>query len=344
MGKYPFMTVANQYLSANAGVLAPTTQIEIGRRLKRMNKDFGQLVASGKIKQYNPMRMTEKEVIAYIGLLRARKMKDSGVDHNLTALGNILRFVGNGALDKAKMRYPQHFHKNGSKRLKPLDEEQRGKIIKAANMVQDNDWRKMEAYGLVVTAICTGLRPKELRFAKITDLDLEKGTLHAEEVKGKDSYGEPRNTAIHPDGIPFLKRYVNVRATMIMKRAPDNQVLFPARSKVRSDDGVFSLNGLTDLRGIVKRETGVNFDLRMCRRTFGQVGIDNGVSTESVSRMMGHSSTKTTEKYYCRKTQESAIQEAQQVWGNSPKPQSMARPMEPKTPLIKKFEWIAGYN
>jgi len=68
----------------------------------------------------------------------------------------------------------------------------------------------------------------------------------------------------------------------------------------------------------------------MCRRTFGQVGIDNGVSTESVSRMMGHASTKTTGKYYCRKTQESAIQEAQKVWGNSPKPQGAARPMEPK--------------
>jgi len=67
----------------------------------------------------------------------------------------------------------------------------------------------------------------------------------------------------------------------LWKKASDSQMLFPAMSKVRTEEGIFSLNGLTD-GGIVKRETGVNLDLRMCRRTFGQVGIDNGVSTESV--------------------------------------------------------------
>ena len=72
--------------------------------------------------------------------------------------------------------------------------------------------------------------------------------------------------------------------------------------------------------------------IQTCRRTFGQKDVDSGVLIDAMSRMMGHVSTKTIEKYYCRKTQESAIQQAQQVWGNSPKPQGIARHMEPKTP------------
>jgi hypothetical protein len=45
-----------------------------------------------------------------------------------------------------------------------------------------------------------------------------------------------------------------------------------------------------------------------------------GIPLDAVSHMMGHSSTKTTEKYYCRKTNDSAIIEAQQIYAKMSKP------------------------
>jgi integrase/recombinase XerD len=150
-------------------------------------------------------------------------------------------------------------------------------------------------YGIAVVCICTGLRAKELRLANIRDLNLVNRTLHAEHVKGEGKYGEPRDTGIHLDGMPFLKRYVKTRAAMIAKEAPTCEALFPAIQDVKKGgDGYYSQNSLTRPRAKVIAQTGVHFDSRACRRTFGQKNVDMGVPIESVSRMMGHSSTKTT--------------------------------------------------
>jgi hypothetical protein len=104
------------------------------------------------------------------------------------------------------------------------------------------------------------------------------------------------------------------------------------------------------LREIVINETGVVFDLRACRRTFGQTAVDKKVPIEAVSRMLGHSSTSITEKYYCRMTEESAINEAQKVWGKGSKeeqkpevPSEVARHPGENLPPYKKFNFPTGY-
>ncbi len=94
-----------------------------------------------------------------------------------------------------------------------------------------------------------------------------------------------------------------------------SDLLFPALQNLqKSRSGEFSTNGTTDLRSIVKEETGVSFDLRDCHRTFGQNCIDMEVPLDSTSRMMGHTTSKTTETYYARKNNDQAIAEAQRVW------------------------------
>ena len=64
---------------------------------------------------------------------------------------------------------------------------------------------------------------------------------------------------------------------------------------------------------------------------------------DSITRMMGHSSSKTTERYYCRKTSESAISNAQKVWRNVPKTQEVARSEKVKNPLIDEKICVTGY-
>jgi hypothetical protein len=58
--------------------------------------------------------------------------------------------------------------------------------------------------------------------------------------------------------------------------------------------------------------------------------------------MMGHSTTKTTEKYYCRKTTESAISDAQKVWSNAPRLHEVAISKKVKNPLIEMEIGTAG--
>ena len=52
----------------------------------------------------------------------------------------------------------------------------------------------------------------------------------------------------------------------------------------------------------------------MCRRTFGQKYLDSDVDIESVSVLMGHANTKTTEGFYSRKRLNKAIDNARNSW------------------------------
>ena len=136
IGRYPFKAVANEYLRVMDGVLANSTHKELTRRLDRMNKDLMKLKEDGSIMSCNPYRLTDKDVLAYISLLRSRGMHDSGIDHNIDGLAGLLKFVGNGAVDKAKRRYKHHFPHGPKQRLDPISDEDRQKILDAAEKVR----------------------------------------------------------------------------------------------------------------------------------------------------------------------------------------------------------------
>ena len=94
----------------------------------------------------------------------------------------------------------------------------------------------------------------------------------------------------------------------------DSPALFPSKS---SDDGFLSGNSLRVIKHVVEEDLGIRFDLRMCRRTFGQRYLDSDVDIESVSVLMGHASTKTTEGFYSRKRLNKAIDNARNSWLSS---------------------------
>jgi len=64
----------------------------------------------------------------------------------------------------------------------------------------------------------------------------------------------------------------------------------------------------------VEHVAGTKFKLKELRTSFGQILKDRGVSIESISKVMGHSTTKTTELYYARIRDISAFSEINDVW------------------------------
>ncbi len=90
--------------------------------------------------------------------------------------------------------------------------------------------------------------------------------------------------------------------------------LFPSKD---SADGYLSGNAIRSIKATVEDDLDVKFDLRMCRRTFGQRYLDSDVDIESVSVLMGHASTKTTEGFYSRKRLNKAIDNARNSWLSS---------------------------
>jgi integrase len=165
---------------------------------------------------------------------------------------------------------------------------------------------------VVVLGLCTGMRNKELRLCDVDDIDLSRKVVVAQHVKGEGSYGQSREIAMRPEAIGIMWKYLRARRKQVMQNCLCNEALFPAL--MDKGDGYLSSNSLIELKAIVEAEIGSRFDFRMCRRTYGQMAIDEGLPTDSLSVLMGHKTTKTTETYYARKRPEVAIRDAQDLW------------------------------
>ena len=63
------------------------------------------------------------------------------------------------------------------------------------------------------------------------------------------------------------------------------------------------------LKKKIQKVGGLRFKWKDFRSTFAQTCIDNGAKVESVSRCLGHSSTKITETYYGRIRNDKAMEE-----------------------------------
>ena len=77
---------------------------------------------------------------------------------------------------------------------------------------------------------------------------------------------------------------------------------------INSSPVLFLSNECNDLGHWVK------FSLRDCRRAFGQRYIDHDAAMADVSHLMGHKTTRTTETYYCRKTDDDVFRNVKGMW------------------------------
>jgi integrase/recombinase XerD len=336
MGRYPFMTWAKKYLCSVGDSYAPSTVVEMERRYRQMDREFRALKRSRRVNSTSPEKISPEDVLAYVNYQKKdKRMKESGILHNLGPLNNLLAYAGNPAVTIFKQKFRSSVPKKRSIRYPTLEEDLFQRILQEANRVKEDDWRRLKAYALVTLALSTGMRNKEIRFCKVADLDLKHMQIRAERVKGEGTYGQARSIAIRPEAHGILEKYLKLRSKKVAKKCLNNQALFPA---LRDDgDGYYSSNGIRMIKSIVEKEIGKKFDLRACRRTYGQKAIDEGLDLDAVSVLMGHNTTKTTETYYCRKRQETAIREAQDIWT-----QSSGNPGV-KTPKIEsKFE-VTGY-
>lgn len=334
IGKYPFMTWVNRYIDVLKGTFAESTLYDLERHYRRMSKVLDGLVKKGALTTANPKNMTMKDVGKIIVHYRNLGLGHGTIKRDFSALNGLLLFTGNPSFVMFKMRNPNLFPSTVGPRQAPLEKEFVVSLLNKANNVGENDWRRLRAYALVLFAIGSGCRMKELRLAEVVDLNLEDGTFHAERVKGEGTWGEPRDIPIRPEIMPVLRRYISARIKMLDEGNRASTALFPA---LHGNDGYLSANRVRLIKKTVEIEMGRAFDIRSCRRTFGQLMLDEGISVESVSVVMGHKNSRTTELYYARRKQKAAIEEARKTWNHD------SSPLPEKT-SIRFTGYISGYT
>jgi len=333
MGRNPLKTRVTQYLEANSGILAEETLKERARKLRAFEGRYAMLCETNPKLKRDPAIWGEKEMVAVLQEIKGHGWSPTTQARELENIQGVLRSVNNGILDGMKVKYPFLFPKRVTRRGPSLNQEECSKILKATEMI--SGWNGEVARFLIHTHLFTGLRPKELRRAEIDDLDLQTWTLRVRHPKGEGSYGSNREVPLPAPLRPVATAYLRARKQMLTEHG----LLYSRPLLCRKDkpDSFYSANRLRSIKARVEELSGVKFELRTLRRTYGQMIVD-GSDIETASIALGHNSVKTTQAYYCQKSLDTVKSNVLRALEN-------AVPITPsaKSRLISQKDYLTGY-
>lgn len=323
VGKY-----GGQYLGMSSRNYAPITLEVMQRRYIRIDKDVEFLVRTGRMTSQSPQKMIPEDIANFLVYRQSLGVTNSDILHDIAALKGAFAVVGRNTVDEALARYPYLRPNNhGRAGIQTMDPRAFDRIFENASQVDPGDWRRMRAYAVVVFALATGMRAKEFRLCNAEDIDIRGETWIAivRHPKGENKYGRQRPTWVDPVAYPFLTHYLRAREDFLEANDLYSHALFPGAV----DGGYLASNTLRTDKALVAEEIGYDFDLRMCRRTYGQRLIDRGVGVNVVSKILGHSSTNTTERYYCTMDDMDAVRSVSEMLSGGCVPDGSAASSEP---------------
>ncbi len=310
MPRDPFLSAARRYLDDLKPFRAPLTLEQLRRDLRTIARDLWCLRREGKAANVRPDTLNEDDVSALLLYWRTRptrygrSMDPTSQAHLFRALKTLLEWSGNGVVARMKARGHVRFPRTIEKPIEVLDAEDLRRLCEGAEHI--DGWSGYVARFLAVFLPATGLRPKEVRLARLADLDMARSRLLVSHPKGEGSWAAPDYAPVLPFAREAVADFLAAREAYL--GGETCEVLIPYR-RVSGDLGPWSEAMLRKLKAEMERASGVRFHLRTLRPTFAQTAKDAGVPIEAVSRALRHSSTRTTEAYYARMRGEDAFRE-----------------------------------
>jgi integrase/recombinase XerD len=321
-------------MESNRDYLAETTYAERERKLRMIARRFEKICAENPDLRRDPEDWTERELTAFILDMRRRGLSLGTQKKNLGHVQAILKFVGNPVLIRMKAQMPHAIPREHFVRGPSLKEDQVAKILSATESLKG--YRGEVAGFIMATYAYTGLRLSELRRARFEDLDTKAWVLRVRHPKGEGSYGDVRTVPIPGPLRPRVERFLRARENMIAKKGQlTAEPLIPRQRG--GPNAYYSENAFEQIAVKVRNASGVKFQFRTLRRTYGQSLLNRGVALPSVSLMLGHNSTLTTEKYYCRQDADSARLEVLRAFEDS-----VVHPVRETSKLTPETE-LTGY-
>jgi integrase/recombinase XerD len=331
------MTAANKYLARRKGFLAPSTYEENERKLRYLSKVFTQLRNEGRVSTTFPGSMTREDVQEFLLWMRSQELDSETQAKYLYLVNKLTLFCKNPVIQEMKDEGEKLPGKT-KKDLRSIDETDLRRIQQAAERI--SGWRGSVARFLVWIYPYTGVRPSELRLARLEDLDTKSWTFYVRHPKGEGSYGTKRTVPILPPARPAVERFLREREQYLRARNMRSEALVPNTDKGRKDD-FFSSNAFRVIKAMVEKEAGVEFRLKDFRPTYAQMNLDRNPNLLSdVSKFLGHATTKTTEEHYGRIRDRTAFRRLEQTWSQEPVPE----PAPDKKSVIRIQEYNTGYS
>ncbi|MFA6691964.1 MAG: site-specific integrase [Saccharofermentanales bacterium] len=303
MARYPYAEYSKRFMEEMQGIYSPVVWEVVNRRYKRQARDVQELFDSKKIKSSSPCKMDLYDVRALLVQRKALGHSYSEYSKEIAALSNLFVYCDNLAVARCLQKFPLLKPRSDHDRLPPLSGDQYNSLLTYCS-IPSSDIAEMRGKLAVLLSMECGLRTYELKLLESSSVDFEENILHLVHVKGEGSYGKSRDVLMSSPVVRQLGHYFDLFGK--------EKYVFSSRGTVNTGGAVTS-NTLRRYKALVEDAVGFTFSYQTCRRTFGQNFLDLGLSVESASLLMGHSSTKTTEYYYARRHNDLAIAEARSL-------------------------------
>jgi len=158
------------------------------------------------------------------------------------------------------------------------------------NYPYQSQFLRIRNHAMFATFVFTGLRRMELLKLKYTDVDLDGLTIFVRQGKGN----KDRMVPISYQLAEILNGYLKERKRL-KRTCPE---FFTSLLKNQG----LSEAGIKHIVDKLKKESGIKFGLHKLRHSFATLMLEGGCDIYSLSKMMGHSSIKTTTIYLAAST------------------------------------------
>ena len=226
-------------------------------------------------RQYHnsPDRMNAEQVRSYLlHLCDERKLSWSAIHVNRAAL----RFLYVRVL---KQRWYDEEIPAPKRRVQlpdVLSPEQITRILDAT--------RNLKHWTILATLYATGMRSKELRLLKASDIDSQRMVIHIREAKKQ----APRDVTLSPVLLERLRIYWRWRKP--------GEWLFPSHKHPQSPMGA---HGVHDLCVLAGKRAGIKIHVHphVFRHSFATHLLDQGADLRTIQVLLGHADIRTTARY-----------------------------------------------
>ena len=309
MGRNPFLTLVEAYLR-EVRKPNPGTYKERERKLRMLSRVYADLRLHDPSLRADSRHFGERDVFALVDWMRASRCSISYQAKLVQHLALLLRFQGNSIVDRMRDAHADipKAHPKRQKAPGPADVDERLRALESLG-----GWRGDTMRFAVTFYYHTGVRVKELRLASLRDLDQRNMSFRIAHPKGEGVYADGDRVIRLPESlrvpiVDFLAaREARCEAMGLVPKGVEP--LIPAWG-----GNVYSEAGWKGVRNKAFEAAGIRGNFRELRPAFARRSKKLGVSIESISKRLGHSSTVTTEAFYARIEDEDAEDEVIRAW------------------------------
>lgn len=353
--KFPLRSATKQYLATREDRVKKSTLNNESRILWHIVGMMEEMEKEGQLVTSNPWKMGRKEIRAVLDYLRDsdRPLENETLEKYIRYLEGVLEYCGNRVINEMKQDSSNLFPKRGRKPIAHLTESEVERVKEAA--VDFEGWKGSVMRFMTAIYPATGLRPSELRLARLEDLNIRDMTIKVMHPKGESSYGDKRVVSIMPQAEEATRAFLKERHEYVQRMGlKESKHLIPNLSSGK--DKVYSSNHFRRLKKELEEATGIKFKLKDFRSTFASLTVQKDSSLmPEVSQQLGHSSLVTTQRFYADMdlidtgsklrrawSKKDVVEIEKEVMKSQDTPESTV-PDKAKNVLIRPREYIPGY-